>query len=60
MRKQTGVIIGCGTIAREHLAAVSELENVRVAAVCDLSAARAEATAERFGVREMGFKLSRA
>jgi predicted dehydrogenase len=50
MRKLTGAIIGCGTIAREHLAALSQLENVQIGAVCDLSAARAEATAERFGV----------
>src|ERR1022692_4132187 len=49
-QKLTGVVIGCGTIAREHLAAVAELKNVEIAALCDLSAARAEATAERFGV----------
>lgn len=48
--KLKGAIVGCGAIAREHLAAASELENVEIAAVCDLSAARAEATAERFGV----------
>ena len=30
------------------------LENVQVAAVCDLSAARAEATAERFGILKWG------
>src|SRR6476646_7187101 len=52
MQKLTGALIGCGTIAREHLVAVSELENVRMVAVCDLSAARAEATAERFGVEK--------
>jgi predicted dehydrogenase len=45
------VLIGCGAIAREHLAAVTELEDVKVAAVCDLSAARAEATAERFDIK---------
>ena len=54
MRKLKGLIIGCGTIAREHLAALSDLENVQVAAVCDLSAARAEATAERFGILKWG------
>ena len=50
MGNLTGVLIGCGAIAREHLAAVANLKNVEVAAVCDLSAARAEATAERFGI----------
>jgi predicted dehydrogenase len=50
MKRQKGVLIGCGMIAREHLAAVAELKNVEIAAVCDLSPARAEATAERFGI----------
>ncbi len=49
-RKLTGVVVGCGTIAREHLAAIAELKNVEIAALCDLSPARAEATAERFGI----------
>jgi len=49
-KKLRGAIIGCGAIAREHLAAVAELKNVEIAALCDLSAARAEATADRFGV----------
>jgi len=51
MAKLTAAIIGCGAIAREHLAAISQLDNVEVAAVCDLSAARAESTAERFGIK---------
>jgi predicted dehydrogenase len=42
-----GVLIGCGAIAREHLTALAELKNVEVAAVCDLSAAKAEATTSR-------------
>jgi predicted dehydrogenase len=50
MNKLSGVLIGCGSIAREHLAAVADLENVQIVAVCDLSAARAQATAERFGI----------
>jgi predicted dehydrogenase len=50
MKKMVGVLIGCGAIAREHLAAVARLEDVEIAAVCDLSAARAEAAAERFAV----------
>jgi predicted dehydrogenase len=50
MDKLTSVLIGCGGIARRHLAALAEIPQVEVAAVCDLSAARAEATAERFGI----------
>jgi predicted dehydrogenase len=50
MAKQTAVVIGCGAIAREHLAVLAELDNVDVAAVCDISPARAEAAAERFAV----------
>ena len=52
MTKSTAVIIGCGAIAREHLSAIAGLEDVTVAAVCDLSAARAEAAAEKFGVAQ--------
>jgi predicted dehydrogenase len=50
MGKLTGVLIGCGAIAREHLRALENLKSVEVAAVCDLSPARAEATAGRFGI----------
>jgi len=50
MGKLKGVIIGCGAIAREHLRALESLTNVEVAAVCDISSARAEATAERFRI----------
>lgn len=52
MEKLSGVLIGCGGIARWHLSALAELPHVEVTAVCDLSPARAEATAERFGVRK--------
>src|ERR1700682_754319 len=50
MGKLTSVLIGCGAIAREHLTALGRLHEVDVAAVCDISAARAEAAAERFGI----------
>lgn len=46
------VLIGCGAIAREHLTALAEIKNVEVAAVCDISAAKAEATAERFSIKK--------
>ena len=50
MKKMTGALIGCGAIAREHLAAMRELDNVEMIAVCDRSRARAEVTAERFNI----------
>jgi predicted dehydrogenase len=50
MRKLKGVIIGCGAMAREHLAAVADLPNADIVALCDLSPIRAEAAADRFGV----------
>jgi predicted dehydrogenase len=50
MGKLTGVLIGCGAIAREHLAVMAEMDNVEIVGVCDISRARAEATAERFGI----------
>lgn len=50
MGKLTGVLIGCGAIAREHLTVLAEMNNVEIVAVCDISTARAEAAAERFGI----------
>jgi predicted dehydrogenase len=50
MKKLTGAIIGCGAIAREHLSSLRESRDAEIAAVCDLSPARAEATADRFGI----------
>lgn len=43
-------LIGAGQIARQHLACLKTLPNAKLAAVCDLSAATAEATAERFEI----------
>ena len=50
MTKLKGVLIGCGAIAREHMAAVAALDFVEIGAVCDISAARAASLADRFGV----------
>lgn len=50
MGKLKGALIGCGAIAREHLSVLPELDNVEIVAVCDISNARAEAAAERFGI----------
>ncbi|GLH79951.1 hypothetical protein SSBR45G_48600 [Bradyrhizobium sp. SSBR45G] len=43
-------LIGAGQIARQHLACLNTLPGVRLAAICDLSPATAEAAAERFAI----------
>jgi predicted dehydrogenase len=43
-------LIGTGQIARQHLSCLSELPEVDVLGVCDLSPSLAESTAERFGI----------
>jgi len=45
-------LIGAGSIARQHLGCLKNMRGVDLAGVCDLSAATAEAAAERHGVRE--------
>jgi predicted dehydrogenase len=50
MQKRKAAIIGTGAIAREHLLVLRNAAKVDVVAVCDLSPARAEMTAERFSV----------
>jgi predicted dehydrogenase len=52
MKPVQSIVIGCGAIAREHLAALKEIEKAVVVGVCDISAAKAEATAERFGIKK--------
>lgn len=44
-------LIGAGQIARQHLACLKELPGVEIAGICDLSAAAAEAAAERHGAK---------
>lgn len=43
-------VVGTGNIARHHLSALRDVPGTQVVAVCDLSRAAAEATAERFAV----------
>ena len=43
-------VIGAGAIAKQHLAALAAIDTVTTVGVCDLSAAVAEAAAERFAV----------
>jgi predicted dehydrogenase len=51
LKKLVSAVVGCGAIAREHLEVLAELKHVEVAAVCDISPVRAEATADRFGIK---------
>jgi predicted dehydrogenase len=44
-------LIGAGQIAGQHLSCLKTLPDVELAAICDLSPARAEAAAERYGVQ---------
>jgi predicted dehydrogenase len=44
-------LIGAGQIARQHLGCLQTLPGVELAGICDLSAATAEAAAERYGVQ---------
>jgi len=48
---QRVAVIGAGAIAHEHLQSLRALQDVEASALCDLSPALAEATAEAFGVR---------
>lgn len=49
-RRWRCAVVGTGFIAGEHLRCLSQLADVDVVGVCDLSPAVAEATAERHGV----------
>ena len=40
-------IIGCGKVARHHMAAYQNLPNASLVAVCDMDRAKAEALTER-------------
>ncbi len=43
-------LIGCGRISRKHAGVLQELPGARLVAVCDIIAARAEATARPLGI----------
>ena len=47
----TAAVVGAGTVAKQHIACLSQLSGVELAAVCDLSPAVAESVAGRFGVQ---------
>jgi UDP-N-acetyl-2-amino-2-deoxyglucuronate dehydrogenase len=44
-------LVGCGRISQSHFEAMSRLEGLELAAVCDIVEERARAAGERWGVR---------
>ena len=50
---QRGALIGCGFIAPRHLTAWSQIESVTIEALCDKDRGRAQAMADRFGIRRV-------
>jgi predicted dehydrogenase len=46
----TAAVVGCGDVSVVHLQAIENLAGVELVGVCDTDAARAAATAERYGV----------
>lgn len=51
MKQLIGGVIGCGFFAQNHLHAWKEIQEVQIAAVCDLRIERAREYAERFDVK---------
>lgn len=50
MTKRMGVgVIGCGSISGVHLKALQQLENVYIAAVCDIDSEKCQKAAEEYG-----------
>lgn len=48
-----GVLIGCGFFSDNHMNAWTRQDGVTITAVCDLDEAKANATAQRFGVNNV-------
>ncbi len=46
-----GALIGCGFFAKNHMQAWNDVQGAKIAAVCDLDAAKAYAFADQFGVK---------
>jgi predicted dehydrogenase len=44
-------LIGCGRISRKHVEAIASLDDATLVAVCDIDRKRADATANKLGVR---------
>ena len=51
MNKLRSAVVGCGNISRSHFDALASCENAELAAVCDNQKDRADAAAEKYGVK---------
>ena len=51
MKKLRIGVVGCGRISVMHLLPASILEESELVACCDIKAERAEAAAEKYGIR---------
>ena len=51
MKKAKIALIGAGNIANVHLDAYSKLDNVTIAAICDINEERLNETADKFGIK---------
>lgn len=52
-------IIGCGHVARTHIASLQQLRGVEIVGVCDADEQRAEMTAREYGIRR-GYRQASA
>ncbi|UUO04553.1 cyclase family protein [Blastopirellula sp. J2-11] len=60
MKKLRGLCVGGGYFAKFHLDAWRRIENVEIAALCDIDRPRAEALASEFGIQQTFSTLSQA
>lgn len=51
MKKLAVAVIGCGNVSRRHLASAKKNELSELVAVCDIKAEKADAAAEKYGVK---------
>lgn len=51
MKKIRTAVIGCGNISVMHLDSIISLDEVQLVAVCDIKPERAQATAQKYGVK---------
>ncbi len=50
MKRFNIALVGCGTISKNHLTAISKLDYVNVVALCDIKPERAESRRDEFGL----------
>jgi len=50
MEKIRFALMGCGRISRKHVAAIRDIKNAELVAVCDPNLSRAKKLAEEFNI----------